>query len=402
MNDAFSEIKKILSESENSGAKEIQQKNVSSAKSSGSTSPKEKGEEVLKAPGVDEVKAAGNATGKATHPMNDPKAKSSSSKVTLNQEEKEPDGKKKVLTEPEDEDEGKKKDSDEDDSDENDSDEKSEKKEKKENPFKKNKDDMKEEVFDVDRHIQAMFNDENSLSEDFKGKAKTIFEAALSEREQALRESLEEEYNNLLQSSINEAKEELTEQVDAYLDYIAENWLEENRVAVETGLRLEITESLVESIRNVFLEHNIAVPESKVDLVEELASRVEELEDKLNDQINKNIELSNTVDGYRRNELIAGLGEDLSNTQFDKFLTLAENVKADSEEELVSKLEVIKESYFKKAESKNTQSSKDSSRFLSEGKTVDELEPSTNNEELTEEVSPNMEAYTKWLSKSKK
>lgn len=399
MNDAFSEIKKILSESDEGYAKKKQEENASSAHSSGSASPDQKGKEVLKAPGVDEVKAAGNATGKATHPMNDSKAKSSSSKVTLNQEEKEPDEKKKVLTEPEDE----KKKKDDDDEDENDSDEKSEKKEKKENPFKKNKDDVKEETFDVDRHIQAMFNDENSLSEDFKGKAKTIFEAALSEREQALRASLEEEYNTLLQSSINEAKEELTEQVDAYLDYIAENWLEENRVAVETGLRLEITESLVESIRNVFLEHNISVPESKVDLVEELAAKVEELQDKLNDEINKNIELSNTVDEYRRSEVIAGLGEDLSSTQFDKFLTLAENVKADSEEELKSKLEVIKESYFKKSESKNTQaSSKEVKKVLSEGKVVDELEPSTNNEELTEEVSPTIEAYVNILSRSKK
>lgn len=393
--DAFSEIKKILSESSDGDAKKKQEQNARANPSSGSSSPEQKSTEVLKAPGYDEVSKAGDATGKATAPENDSKAKSSSSKTSLKQEEKEAPFGKKVLKEPEE-------DKDEESDDEEESDEKSEKKDKKK---KKDDEDMKEAVFDVDRHIQAMFNDENALSEEFKGKAKTIFEAALSERESVLREQLESEYETKLQESVDQVKNELTEQVDSYLGYIAENWLEENRVAVETGLKQEITESLLEGIRSVFLEHNIEVPESKVDLVEELTSRVEELESKLNDEINNNVELSNQLDVFKKNQIVAELGEDLSNSQFDKFVTLCEGVSADSDEEYTNKLKTIKEGYFKKSSDSTKPESKDSKTVLSEAITGDELEPSTVNDgqTLTEEaISPEMKVYANTLSRMKR
>jgi hypothetical protein len=202
---------------------------------------------------------------------------------------------------------------------------------------------MREEI---DVHMDALFNGEE-LSEDFKTKASTIFEAALTERVDAIKAELEEEYNNRLITSIEETKTALTEQLDSYLSYVVEEWMEENKIAVERGIRTEIAEEFMSGLRNLFLEHDIMVPESKVDIADEMANTVEKLKESLNEEISKNVELTAEVKNFRKSQILGELSEDLTLTQKEKFRTLAEGVALDGEDEDVrNKLGVIKESYF--------------------------------------------------------
>lgn len=203
---------------------------------------------------------------------------------------------------------------------------------------------MREEI---DVHMDALFNGEE-LSEDFKTKASTIFEAALNERVDAVKAELEEEYNNRLITSIEETKTALTEQLDSYLSYVVEEWMEENRLSVEKGIRTEVAEEFMNGLRNLFLEHDIMVPEAKVDLADEMAETVEKLKESLSEEMNKNIELAKEVKGFRKQQILDEMTQDLTLTQKEKFRTLAEGVSLDGEDadDVRSKLEVIKESYF--------------------------------------------------------
>lgn len=199
---------------------------------------------------------------------------------------------------------------------------------------------------DIDVHMTAMFDGEE-LSEDFKTKAATIFEAAINERVETIRTQLEEEYNNRLNETIEENKKALTEQLDSYLSYVIEEWLEENRLSVEKGIRTEVAEEFMEGLRNLFVEHDIMVPESKVDLADKMAETAEQLKSRLDEEIMKNVKLVEEVRAFQRERILDEMAEDLTVTQKERFRTLAEGVTLEGEEgDVRSKLEIIKESYF--------------------------------------------------------
>jgi hypothetical protein len=199
---------------------------------------------------------------------------------------------------------------------------------------------------DIDVHMTAMFDGEE-LSETFKTKASTIFEAALNERVEEIRAELEEEYSNRLTTSIEESKTALTEQLDSYLSYVIEEWLSENRLAVEKGIRTEVAEEFMSGLRSLFVEHDIMVPEAKVDLADKMAETAEQLKARLDEEIMKNVKLAEEVKDYRREQILDEMASDLTVTQKERFRTLAEGVTLDGEEtDVRSKLEIIKESYF--------------------------------------------------------
>jgi hypothetical protein len=194
--------------------------------------------------------------------------------------------------------------------------------------------------------IQALFADDETISEDFKSRAATIFEARVFDRVAQIQEQIEEEYAGQLVEAVETIKEELTEKVDDYLNYVVEQWMEENAIAVESGLRSEITEDFIAGLRNLFAEHYIDVPEDKVNLVDELASKVEELEEKLNEEIETNIQYKKQLTEAVKVQLVNEVCEGLTATQVEKIKALAESVEFSTEEEFVEKLETIRENYF--------------------------------------------------------
>lgn len=206
---------------------------------------------------------------------------------------------------------------------------------------KKQKKMMKKMKEDVD----AMLSGEN-LSEEFKEKATTIFEAAVIARAEEIIAESEAELMEQFASAVEEVKEEIASKVDDYLNYMVQEWVEENQLAIESGLRAEIMEDLMSSLRNVFIEHHIDIPEDKVNVVEELAAKVEELEAALNEQILDSVELSKELSEHKKFEAIYTACDGLTQTQVEKLKSLAEGVEFTTEDEFVSKLEVIKESYF--------------------------------------------------------
>jgi hypothetical protein len=194
--------------------------------------------------------------------------------------------------------------------------------------------------------IDSLFADDKNISEDFKAKAVTIFEARVFDRVAQIQEQLESEYAGQLVEAVETIKAELTEKVDDYLNYVVEQWMEENQIAVESGLRSEITEDFIAGLRNLFAENYINVPEDKVDLVEELASKVEELEEKLNEEIETNIQYKKQLTEAVKVQLVNEVCEGLTATQVEKIKALAESVEFSTEEEFVEKLETIRENYF--------------------------------------------------------
>jgi hypothetical protein len=194
--------------------------------------------------------------------------------------------------------------------------------------------------------MQALFSDDETISEDFKIKAATIFEARVFDRVAQIQEQLEEEYAGQLVEAVETIKQELTEKVDDYLNYVVEQWMEENEIAIESGLRSEITEDFIAGLRNLFAENYINVPEDKVELVDELASKVEELEVKLNEEIEANIQYKKQLTEAIKVQLVNEVCEGLTATQVEKIKTLAESVEFSTEEEFVEKLETIRENYF--------------------------------------------------------
>jgi hypothetical protein len=194
--------------------------------------------------------------------------------------------------------------------------------------------------------IDALFAEDANLSEDFKSKAATIFEARVLDRVQQLEEEIESRYAEMLDEAVTTIKDDLTAKVDDYLNYVVEQWMEENEIAIESGLRSEITEDFINGLRNLFAENYINVPEDKVDLVDELASKVEELEEKLNEEIQVNIDYKKALVEATKSELTRAACEGLTETQVEKIKSLAESVEFSTEDEYKEKLETIRENYF--------------------------------------------------------
>ena len=196
--------------------------------------------------------------------------------------------------------------------------------------------------------VEAMLAGED-LSEEFKEKASTIFEAAVNSRVVAIVEQAEAELANQFEQAIEEVKEELATKVDDYLNYMVEEWVKDNEVAIEKGLRSEIVEDFIEGLRNLFVEHYIDIPEDKVDVVEELTAKVEELENSLNEQISSAVEMKKELSEHQKIEAIHAACEGLTQTQVEKIKSLAEGIEFTTEEVFGKKLETIKESYFNSA-----------------------------------------------------
>ena len=194
-------------------------------------------------------------------------------------------------------------------------------------------------------HIDAMFNGED-LSEDFKEKASTIFEAAIQARLTEEIAELEEQYSTKLEEALEEVSAEMTSKLDDYLNYCVEQWMKENEVAIEHSLRTEITEEFMEGMKKLFAENYIEIPEDKLNVLEELTATVEQLETKLNDQINENIELSKSISEYSKHEIFDQVAEGLVMTQVEKLRQLAEGIDFDGTDNYKRKLVLVKENYF--------------------------------------------------------
>jgi hypothetical protein len=195
-----------------------------------------------------------------------------------------------------------------------------------------------------------MFEGADDLNEEFKEKAATIFEAAVVAKVNEQLEKISTNFEAELAEEVETLQKEMSDNLDQYLDYVVEQWMGENRLAVEQGLKAEMVEDFLRGLKGLFEEHYIEIPDEKVDVVEELAARTEELESKLNEQIEKNVELHGVVEQYKRDQLIESVSASLTDTQKAKFETLAEGIDFSDEETFVNKLSVIKESYFGKGE----------------------------------------------------
>ena len=196
--------------------------------------------------------------------------------------------------------------------------------------------------------LKALVNEEATLSEEFKQKAETIFEAAINSKINVEIDRLEEKYNEELSEEVESTKKELVEKVDSYLNYVVEGWMEDNKLAIQNGLRTEIAEDFMNKLKDLFTESHIQVPEDKVDMVDELADNVDELETQLNDTIAKSVSMAEELELYKRESIIREATKDLAETQVEKLKGLAENVEFDDEETFAQKVAQLKESYFAK------------------------------------------------------
>jgi len=203
------------------------------------------------------------------------------------------------------------------------------------------------EAYDFSDDLEALVSEEATLSEGFKDKAALIFEAAINSKVGEAVERLEEQYAQELEEEITRTKEDLVEKVDNYLNYVVENWMEENQLAIQSGLRAEIAEGFMNSLKDLFTESYIEVPESKVDLVDDLADEVKELEEQLNKETEKNIEMKEALEELVRKDIIREASKDLAETQVAKLESLAEGVEFEGPEEFATKIATLKESYFK-------------------------------------------------------
>jgi hypothetical protein len=202
------------------------------------------------------------------------------------------------------------------------------------------------EELDMSDDVAALLEGEN-LSEEFKVKATTIFEAAVTSRIEAIAEEIEHQLVEQFDEKIEEIKEDLASKVDDYLNYMVEEWVKENELAIESGLRAEIVEDFIGGLRNLFVEHYIDIPTEKVDVVEELTNKVEELESSLNEEINRGVELKKQLNEQMKLEAIHAACDGLTQTQVEKLKSLAEGVEFTTEDEFAEKLETLKASYFK-------------------------------------------------------
>jgi hypothetical protein len=202
-----------------------------------------------------------------------------------------------------------------------------------------------EEEYNIEEDVNALIGGED-LSEEFREKARTIFEAALRSKVSEIKESLEEQYAVALAEEVEEIKTELAERVDAYLEYVAEEWMSENELAIEKGLKTEMTESFLSGMKGLFEEHYVSIPEDKYDVLESMVDKLDEMETKLNEQIERNISLNKRLAESVADGIFEQVADGLADTQKDKLASLAESVEFESEEEYREKLETLKESYF--------------------------------------------------------
>ena len=246
---------------------------------------------------------------------------------------------------------------------------------------------QEEEMIDVEQDIQALLEGEE-LSEEFQNKARTIFEAAIRTKLSEIKEQVKVSYEEKLVEEVASIKEELKDRVDSYLEYVADEWVQENKIAIEHGLKSEMTESFLEGMRGLFEEHYVTIPEEKYDVIESMVDKLDEMEDKLNEQIEKNVALNKRLSESTADVIFADVTEGLAQTQRDKLASLIENVEFESEESYREKISTLRKSYFPD----NAGVQRDNSENLTEG----------NQAEVSASVSSTMEAYLKTLGRVSK
>ena len=246
-----------------------------------------------------------------------------------------------------------------------------------------------EETIDIEADVQALLEGEE-LSEEFTNKARTIFEGAIRSKVATIKEDLQEAYAQALVEELDEIKKGLTERVDSYLEYVCDEWFQENALQVETGLKSEMTESFLEGMKSLFEEHYVTIPEEKYDVLNSMVDKLDEMESKLNEQIDRNVALNRRLAESTADGVFAAVAEGLADTQKEKLATLAENVEFESDTDYREKLVTLKESYFPS----KTSAPKSTSENLSEEVSTDEV--------ISEETTPRMQAYLDVLSRAAK
>jgi hypothetical protein len=239
-----------------------------------------------------------------------------------------------------------------------------------------------EEEFDIEEDVNALLNGED-LSEEFQEKARVIFESALRSKVNEIRESLEVQYEEKLVEEVQVIKEELEGRLDAYLEYVAEEWVDENALSIETGLKEELTESFLGGLKQLFEEHYVSIPEEKYNVLESMVEKLDDMETKLNEQIEKNISLNKRLSESVADRIFNSISEGLATTQKEKLASLSESVEFESESGYREKLETLKESYFP-------------SRVVSSTATVETLSEGV--DVVSEYHSDSMNAYLRTLS----
>jgi hypothetical protein len=219
--------------------------------------------------------------------------------------------------------------------------------------------------FSIEEDVQALFEGEE-LSEEFQEKARTIFEAAITTKVNEIKENLQSAYETVLVEEIETIKEGLTERLDAYLEYVADEWIQENALAVEHGLKTEMTESFLAGMKGLFEDHYVTIPEDRYDVIESMVDKLDEMEGKLNEQIERNVALNRRLAESTADVIFAEVAEGLALSQKDKLATLAENVEFESESDYREKLVTLKKSYFPE----NAAAQRDHSETISEGTSV--------------------------------
>ena len=247
------------------------------------------------------------------------------------------------------------------------------------------KEEVEEVELDVSADVDALVKDED-LSEEFKNKATTIFEAAVKAKITEHKKLLNAEFDKKLEESIESEKTKLSEKVDTYLTYVVEEWMKENSIAIERGIKGEIAEDFITGLKKLFEDHYIDVPDEKYDVLEDQSSKIAGLTEQLNKEIQKNAELSKKTGEYKRNDIINEVSSDLADSQKEKFSKLSEEVEYSDEEEFKSKLKTIKESYFGEKKSETD---------------IDDVTAGDSQEQLAPELNKAMAAYTAAISKTK-
>ena len=240
-----------------------------------------------------------------------------------------------------------------------------------------------EAEYDFSGDLNALVESEATLSDGFKDKAATIFEAAVKSKLSEEIARIEESYGQELAEEIASTKSDLVEKIDSYLNYVVENWMSENQIAIQSGLRSEIAENFMNGLKDLFVESYVEVPESKVDLVDDLAEQVEELEDALNSQTSKNIKMTEELELFQRYEVIREHAHGLAETEVEKLAALAEDLDFIDEETFSAKVKTIKESYFTK-----------------EVKSVEVVDDLVEDADNSVEISSAMDSYLQALKKS--
>ena len=243
-----------------------------------------------------------------------------------------------------------------------------------------------DEDFDIEEDVQALVEGED-LSEEFKNKAKVIFEAALRTKVEEIRDALDEQYQNAyeqkLYEEVSSMRDELQERVDSYLEYVSDEWMQENALAIEYGIKEQLSESFLSNLKNLFEDHYVQLPEEKYDVLENMVDKLDEMETKLNEQIERNVQLNRRLSESVADRIFDAVSDGLAITQKEKLASLAESVEFESEGEYREKLETLRESYFP---TRNTTPT-------AQPETLSEGVVSSN-----EDYSPSMNTYMKALS----